>query len=897
MDDAVKQLLDADSPAALADWEAHHPLNEDLFGRVMWALNRLVHADREVAERTIGYLVPRAQQLHNEDWQARLLLARSYVLVFSGKSLQSLEVSNAAIGLLKSIGDEVRTARARAMRLPIYIRLGQMRPALTEVSELEPLVERLNDPRTSSVLALNAALLYLHLDRFEDAVRWSRKAIELSLQQNDSDNVFNTYGNLATSLIALQRVDEALASYDLAIVYAERNGFPRRAAIFRYNRAYLFFMLGRYREALGSLKETRRDLENEDYDLGCIDLAESEILLESNLFEKAIALAESARERFLRVEASHDIAQALTLMGFAHGQIGNYEQAGPLLLEARMMFDLRLNSARAALVDIYRARLLLESGDTSAARQIAGPACDVFDREKQIANAAFGRLLIARCLLIEGDLPGAWDTARQASSILEGSTLPWLSYQSHYLAGDLHRAEGNLVAAYDAYQEAVRQSEELRSHLTGEEHRLGFAHDKEKLFENLIEVSLNLTDPDGLKKAFHALEKSKSRTLAELMTRSVSVVCASALLRDGEPANNSFLRLYESSAATVPSASLEEIQKRLELDTALIAYFVLNGRIGAFVVREGSMEVQHDLGSIDDVRRLTDLLDFQFSRFRLGSDYVRSHYQNLNEIVLGHLRALHATLFQPLESRLAGCRRCIVVPQGPLHRVPFHALNDGKQYVIDKFAVSYAPSATVYGICATRAREDAPEPRNAPLLVGVEDSRIPYVAEEIASLRELWPQSAVLQNEAATFSSFRSHVEKANLVHVATHADFRQDNPMFSSIRLTDRWVNVAEIYDLKMNADLVALSGCRTGLGALQSGDEMIGLARGFLYAGARCLLVSLWDVHDGSTSKMMRHFYENVVTGAGFADALQSAMILTRMAEPHPYYWGSFRLVGYAG
>jgi CHAT domain-containing protein len=178
----------------------------------------------------------------------------------------------------------------------------------------------------------------------------------------------------------------------------------------------------------------------------------------------------------------------------------------------------------------------------------------------------------------------------------------------------------------------------------------------------------------------------------------------------------------------------------------------------------------------------------------------------------------------------------------------------------------------------------------------VEDSEIPGVVDEVSSLQELWPDAHVLQNESATYSTFRSQCETANIVHIATHADFRQDNAMFSSVRLADGWLNVADIYGLNMKADLVTLSGCGTGRGALRSGDEIIGLVRGFLYAGARCLLVSLWDVHDGSTSEMMRHFYQHVANGKGFAEALQSAMQTTREKRPHPYYWGSFRLVGYA-
>jgi CHAT domain-containing protein len=93
------------------------------------------------------------------------------------------------------------------------------------------------------------------------------------------------------------------------------------------------------------------------------------------------------------------------------------------------------------------------------------------------------------------------------------------------------------------------------------------------------------------------------------------------------------------------------------------------------------------------------------------------------------------------------------------------------------------------------------------------------------------------------------------------------DNPMFSAIQLGDGPVSVFDLYDLRISAELVTLSGCGTGLNALIGGDELLGLVRGWLYAGAQSVLVSLWDVHDRSTAQLMADFYERLRTTDNWA------------------------------
>jgi len=117
---------------------------------------------------------------------------------------------------------------------------------------------------------------------------------------------------------------------------------------------------------------------------------------------------------------------------------------------------------------------------------------------------------------------------------------------------------------------------------------------------------------------------------------------------------------------------------------------------------------------------------------------------------------------------------------------------------------------------------------------------------------------------------------------------------MFSSIRLGTSYLSVYDIYQLKLPAEIVVLSGCATGLNVVSPGDELIGLARGFLQAGAQSLVLSLWDVQDASTRDFMVAFYRHLQAGGSRASALQKAMKELRDACPHPFYWAPFVLMG---
>jgi CHAT domain-containing protein len=161
-------------------------------------------------------------------------------------------------------------------------------------------------------------------------------------------------------------------------------------------------------------------------------------------------------------------------------------------------------------------------------------------------------------------------------------------------------------------------------------------------------------------------------------------------------------------------------------------------------------------------------------------------------------------------------------------------------------------------------------------------------------LKLLFPDARLLQDESATREAFVEKSRISEFLHIATHAVFRQDNPMFSSFKLADGWFTAFDLFSMVCQTNLVTLSGCQSGMSEVTGADDLLGLMRGFLYAGARSLLLSLWNVNDESTATLMARFYHEWRQGASKSTAFRSAMRATREYYPNPFYWAPFLLVG---
>jgi len=548
-------------------------------------------------------------------------------------------------------------------------------------------------------------------------------------------------------------------------------------------------------------------------------------------------------------------------------------------------------------------------------------------------------LLLAQIALQVEDLGAADLETRAVVAKLSGLQTPVLVYQAHFLEGEIARARGEREVAHTAYLEARKALETLRSRLQGEELKISFVKNRMQVYEALVSLYLSGGEEESsTEEAFACIEAAKSRNMIEMIFQSgqslpLGETGQSDLVRRirdlREELNWYYHRIeleqlrpeaksreklenlqeiaqshekellrtlrelpaHERENATLEAPadfSLKKLQTTLPQNATLVEYFIAGGQLIAAVISRDSARIL-PVTMLSRVANLLQLLRFQVSKFRMGNNYVQRFEAPLLRATQSHLESLYSELIAPLRILFRG-NHLIFVPHGPLHFVPFHALKNGEEYLCDAFTVSYAPSATVFSLCQQKASSEAP----GSLVLGIADERAPQILNEVRSVSSLLPRSSLHLGEHATSSLLREKGPENGLLHIATHGMYRQDNPMFSGIRLGDGYLNLYDLYQMKLNARLVTLSGCATGMNFVAAGDELLGLQRGLFCAGATTLLLSLWDVHDESTAQLMGHFYRHYIQNADMPGALQNAMWELRRQKPHPFYWAPFVLVG---
>ncbi len=540
-----------------------------------------------------------------------------------------------------------------------------------------------------------------------------------------------------------------------------------------------------------------------------------------------------------------------------------------------------------------------------------------------------------------GETDQAFQQAKAALDSVPELESPVLTYETHLLLGNLYSTKGDPEQAYASYQSARRSLETLRGNLRGEELKVAFIKNRLEVYENLVELCLSRQNgPNLAEEAFTYVEQAKSRSLMDLFARPAPAFTEktpgqsdlvrsiqdlreelnwyynliereqlqpekqspdriAALEKKAQRHEKELVRiLHDATDADAAQAGLQmpshvpiaTIRAAIPDDTLLVEYFQVRDRILLCLLGRETLEIV-PVTLQTRIAGLLRLLQFQLSKFRLGPQYLETVHDSLLQSTQAHLKELYDELIAPVASKLKA-KHLIFVPHGLLHYVPFHALFDGSQHLIDRHTVSYSPSASIYALCQTRTANSS----GPSLVFGIPDPQAPAILDEVQAITGVLDRAELFVGENATVNVLREKGPASRLIHIATHGRFRQDNPMFSAIRLGDSFLSMFDLYQLRLPVELITLSGCSTGLNVVAAGDELIGLARGLLHAGAQSLILSLWDVHDTSTAEFMSAFYRRLGTGESKAEALRSAMLQLRTSYPHCYQWAPFILVGRA-
>jgi CHAT domain-containing protein len=232
----------------------------------------------------------------------------------------------------------------------------------------------------------------------------------------------------------------------------------------------------------------------------------------------------------------------------------------------------------------------------------------------------------------------------------------------------------------------------------------------------------------------------------------------------------------------------------------------------------------------------------------------------------------------------------MVVPYGCLHYLPFNVLHTEKHYLIEDCEIVLAPTSGLL------TREAPVRPTGAVVLAHSNNGRLPYTLTEAGMVHELL--SGRLYQEEATSRKLMAQ-KPVQILHIAAHGKHRIDQPDLSFVQLGDGQLVTDDLLQQDLSYELVTLSACETGWAAVKPGEELIGLGRGVLCAGAGALLASLWRVEDRHTAEFMQRFYNGLKAGESKAAALRGAQrqMLQRTPDLHPAFWGAFQLVGDAG
>ncbi len=867
--------------------------------------------------------------------------AKANALYACGDNRAAVEHHEQAIEMYESLGNLKEAARTLSSSIQPLILLGEYDRAFRSSERAREIFTEIGETRRIASLDNNVGNIFHRQDRFEEAMVHYERAYKTLSEYRDWERVAITLHNMAMCLISLNDFPKSLDCYQKSRELSVRYDMPLLRDQADYNIAYLYYFRGEYSRAIEMLFATRRACEvtGDAYHLALCHLDLSEIYLELNLSEEA---REMAREGFLRFEKlgmGYEAAKTLANEAIAYGQQGKTVHALERFTKARAMFAAEKNLVWPWLLDLYQGLLLFHEGRYFEARRLCAGAGNFFDQTALPGKAALAHLLLARIALQVGELPVAQTETDAAIAKISGLQAPVLAYQTHFLRGQLAQARGDRPAAYAAYQEARKSMEALRSRLHAEELKISFVKNRMQVYEALVDLHLSGDGGESsAAEAFSSMEAAKSRSMTEMIFQSgqslpLGDAGQSELVRrirdlreelnwyyhrieleQLRPEETSTKRLqqlqekalshenellrtlrelpaHERENATLEGPadfSLEKLQAALPADTTLIEYYATGDRLIAVVVTRNSIEIT-PITVFSRVLHFLHLLRFQLSKFRMGAAYTQRFQQPLLQATQSHLEALYSELVAPLRAHLHA-KHLIFVPHGSLHFLPFHALKNGNSYLCDTHTISYAPSATVFALC----QEKAPSNMSASLVLGIPDERAPEILAEVQSVAAILPHSDLFVGPQATTEVLKTKGSRSALLHIATHGTYRQDNPMFSGIRLGNGYLNLDDLYQMRFSARHITLSGCATGMNFVAAGDELLGLERGLFCAGAASLLLSLWDVHDRSTAALMEVFYKRYIESGNMAEALQCAMQQLREESPHPYFWAPFVLVG---
>jgi len=854
---ADEELHSAETEAVRLIREARKLRREGKFPEALQKLQTAQKACLKVSEKT----------RRNEGLAAcQDELGRIYFL--DGDSLQAMKKYEEGLDLVRADQEPAyrgwAAARLLSGRGDIYAGWGRLDKAKKDYNDALAALGREGNPQDIAALHVNLGSVAYAQGDYSRALTHLKEADEIAPPTGMTQATrLNFRGAI---YLAQKNYEEARKQFQQALDRAmklhpqeSQTGHERRIALYLRNLALTDQALGRLdqaRKGVGASLEVLQAFPNSpEYavglaDLGTLSVQSGEVVFGLACLERALGLLRERREQLLAADVLKQIALAYR----------KQETPGDLV--------------RAA-VALMQAAEIVEN----VREKVAGA-----EREKVLflesQRDVFGLLVQVLLLLKERQVPFHGPLFALQGDSWDAVILHWM--ERHRAKNLVDMLEGQRLGAAKPGHELYKRFEAKRQ--AGQQaHRAARQHRDDP------------TAREAEQQAWIAYDR------------------AVAALRAAQ--EEEYLSLRQ-----VQPVSLAHLKNELEADEALLEYYLTESVCLAVVLtRKGTSVTRLPTTREQIFRGVNDFREMLHPDCLFDPRWQEQSHR------------LYLALFQPVEPHLHGYRRLTLVPHGVLHYLPFSALvvrPDGAaaaegrmpspKYLVDRdWVIRYSPSATVLRYARRKwtgrlekalllANPDCGTWKLAPLRCAEDEAR---------EVQRRYPQTTWVSRREATERRACKESEQHEMLHFATHAKLDPRNPLQSCLFFTpeepsgspdrDGRLTVAEVFNQDLNASLVCLSACETGLargGTVEwpTGDDLVGLSRSYLYAGTPALVCSLWQVDDLATAQLMAAFHTHLTAGPAprnKATALHQAAREVRGSREnyaHPFYWAAFVFIG---
>ncbi len=801
------------------------------------------------------------------------------------------------------------------------------------------------------------ASLYYHKDKFKEGIPYLQKAIKKHrCVSNTNSRIAKLENTLGIFFSSIKNYQAAEAQYKKAIVIRkELNDFYLSDS---YNDlANLFKEIGDYENADNYIQEAISIAKEQKdyYSTGKYALTLSHIKYEIAKYTEALSFADTAFSYFSQFELDEDITEKLADVNMHHGDIFSKQDLPKTAInyytKAGLSYDLLGEDGSLAILynNIGRCYKLVPKQEQQAIKYFK-QSIDKYQRiyrnnysfecaagynnlaDIHAAQGNYQAALEANHLAIKQLLPSYRKSKLYAPISLDTMPIIGLKLEALVILDSLasnyktlylqNKKEKDINAAINSFEQAITLVDIMRSEHREEGSMLFWREKTRGLYERAIETAILANEYE---KAFIFCEKSKAALLLDALNEvEATNFIPEDLIEKEKSLQQEILELQQSDTLfqviidkkeeldqfikniedrypkyyaykyDIKTKSIADVQEELlDNNMTLVEYFLTKNKLYAFVIEKSGFRVKTidcDTLLTNNIQSLVQLLsNKKMIESQSGfSDYIQVAYQ------------LHQQLIEPLELKN---KQVIIIPDGELNYIPFESLVSEVRekeipYLIKDYTISYSYSSTILS-----KNKNRNNPNNQEILALAPISFHSY-ANPLTSLNQsetesnhilsLFKGQKVLKEEASK-TTFEEKSKNFGVLHISSHASSDESNNKIPWIAFHDTLLYLPEVYNLHLNADMVVLSVCEASKGSFQTGEGIMSIVRGFVYAGIPSALTTMWEVNEGVTVSIMQSFYQYLHAGKSKDDALRQAKLdYIHNVSDSPADWAAYIHVG---